>query len=131
MKDTLLLKAEIRKKTGTSNSAGLRRQGRIPATIYGHKEDPLSVSLDEHNLVEGLHHGARFLEVDVEGKKETVIFKDLQYDYLGRDIIHVDMMRVNVTEDVTVSVPVELKGIAIGTKEGGIIETQADSIDVT
>src|SRR6056297_2403053 len=132
MKDTMLLKAQVRDKVGSKWSAKMREQGNIPGTVYGHKEAPVSVSFNAHDLIESLHHSTGLVaELEMEGKKETVIFKDLQYDYLGKDIIHVDLMRVNVTEDVTVSVPVELKGIAIGTKEGGIIETQADSIDVT
>jgi large subunit ribosomal protein L25 len=130
MAKTLLLKAEIREQTGSKHAAKLRGQGRIPAIVYGHKQEPVSISLDAHNLVEELHHGHRVLDVQIGKKKEKMIVKDLQYDYLGRDVVHADLMRVDVTETVRVTVPVELKGTAKGTHEGGIIEGHADHLEV-
>jgi large subunit ribosomal protein L25 len=130
MEKSLLLKADIREQTGSAHAAKVRKQRRIPAVVYGHKQKPVAVSLDAHNLVEGLHHGYRVLDVQIGKKKETMIIKDLQYDHLGRDIIHVDLMRVDVTETVKVMVPIELKGTAKGTHEGGIIEGHTDHLEV-
>ena len=130
MEKTLLLKAEVRKKTGTKDSARIRRQGRLPATVYGHKEAPASLSLDAHDFVQGLHHGHRFMEVEIDGKPEAMIVKDLQYDHFGRNVVHVDFMRVDVTERIKVQVPIELKGMAKGTQEGGIIEEHASRLEV-
>lgn len=130
MEKTLLLKAEIRTNTGSRDAAKVRKQGRIPAVVYGHKQEPVPISLDAHNLVEGLHHGHRVVDVQIGKKKETMIFKDLQYDYLGKDIIHVDLMRVNVTETVKVTVPIELKGKAKDAHEGGIIGEHADHLEI-
>jgi large subunit ribosomal protein L25 len=59
-----------------------------------------------------------------------MIIKDLQYDHLGRRIIHADLMRVDVTEMIEVTVPIELKGTAKGTQEGGIVEAHLDRIEV-
>jgi large subunit ribosomal protein L25 len=70
------------------------------------------------------------MDVQIGGKKEKMIVKDLQYDYLGKDVIHVDLMRVDVTETVKVAVPIELKGIAKGTHEGGIIEECTDHLEI-
>jgi large subunit ribosomal protein L25 len=130
MEKALLLKAEIREQTGSKHAAKLRGQGRIPAIVYGHKREPVAISLDAHNLVEELHHGHRVLDVQIGKKKEKMIVKDLQYDYLGRDVVHADLMRVDVTETVKVMVPIELKGTAKGTHEGGIIEEHADHVEV-
>jgi len=130
MEKTFQLKAEIREQTGSGHAAKVRKQGRIPAIVYGHKQEPVAISLDAHNLVEGLHHGHRVFDVQIGKKKETMIIKDLQYDYLGRDIIHVDLMRVDVTETVRVTVPIELKGTARGTHEGGIIEEHTAYLEV-
>jgi len=130
MEKTLSLKAEIREDTGTKSAVKLRGQGRLPAVVYGHKEKPVAVSLDERTLVEGLHHGHRLIDVQIGRKKEKMIIKDLQYDYLGKEIIHVDLMRVDVTELIKVTVPIELKGKARGTHEGGIIEGHADHLEV-
>lgn len=132
MAKTVLLKAEIREQTGSKAVRKVRKQGMIPAIVYGHKQEPVTISLDAHNFLEGLHHGQRLMDVQIGTKKEKIIVKDLQYDYLGRDIIHVDLMRVDITEMIKVTVPIELKGAATakGTHEGGIIEEHADHLEI-
>ena len=130
MDKTLRLVANIREHTGSKSAAKERKQGRIPAIVYGHKQEPVSISLDAHNLVEGLHHGHRLMDVQIGKKSQKMLVKDLQYDYLGKDIIHVDLMRVDVTETIKIMVPIELKGTAKGTHEGGIITEHADRIEI-
>lgn len=130
MEKTLLLKAEVREQTGSNAVRKVRRQGRVPAIVYGHKQEPLAISLDEHDFVEGLHHGHRLLDVQLGRKKEKLIVKELQYDHLGRNIIHADLMRVDIGETIRVTVPIELKGHAAGTHEGGIVEEHADRLEI-
>ena len=130
MEKNLLLKAEIREQTGSSQAAKVRKGGRIPAVVYGHKEEPVAISLDAHNLVEGLHHGHRVMDVQIGKKQQKMIIKELQYDHLGRDIIHVDLMRVDVTETIRVAVPIELKGTAKGTHEGGVVEMHTNRLEI-
>jgi len=130
MGKTLRLKVEIRQQTGSKAAAKVRKDGQIPAIVYGHKQEPVAISLDAHDFVEELHHGHRLMDVQIGKKPQKVIVKDLQYDHLGKDIIHADLMRVDVTETITVTVPIELKGIAKGTEEGGIIEEHTDHLEV-
>ncbi|MHC4573428.1 MAG: 50S ribosomal protein L25 [Planctomycetota bacterium] len=130
MEKTLMLKAERREQTGSRSAARLRKNGRIPAIIYGHKQEPAAISLDAHHLVEGLHHGRRLIDVQVGKKNEKLLIKDLQYDHLGKNVIHADLMRVDVRETVRVTVPIELKGTAQGAHEGGIVEEHADHLEV-
>jgi len=130
MGETLVLKAESREHSGTKSAVKIRREGRIPAIIYGHKQEPAAISLGAHELVEGLRRGHRIMDVQIGKKKETVLVKDLQYDYLGRNIIHADLIRVDTTEAVKVTVPIEIKGTAKGTHEGGIIEGHADCLEI-
>jgi len=130
MEETLLLKAEIREHTGSKAVREVRQRGRVPAIVYGHKQKPVAISFDEHDFVEGLHHGHRLIDVQVGRKKEKMIVKELQYDHLGRNVIHADLMRVNITETIKVSVPIELKGTAAGTHEGGIIDEHVDNLEV-
>ncbi len=130
MEKTLTLKAEIREHTGTKTVRRLRGKGRIPAVVYGHKQEPIAISLDAHNFSEGLHHGHRIMDVQIGKKKEKTIVKDLQYDYLGKNVIHVDLMRVSMSETVKVTVPIELKGIAQGTHESGIVEEHTDRLEI-
>ena len=132
MAKTKLLKAELREHTGTNAVQKVRKEGRIPAIVYGHKQKSVAISLDAHNFVEVLHHGQRLLDVQIDKKKEKIIVKDLQYDYLSKNIIHADLMRVDITEAIKVNVPIELKSanIAKGTHEGGIIEEHANQLEI-
>lgn len=130
MSKTLSLKAQIREQTGSKAAGEVRKQGRIPAILYGRKEEPVAISLDAHDFVEGLHHGLRLMDIKMGRTMEKAIVKDLQYDYLGRDIIHADLMRVDVTERITVTVPIELRGTARGTHHGGILEEHADHLEI-
>ncbi|MHC4880982.1 MAG: 50S ribosomal protein L25 [Planctomycetota bacterium] len=130
MSETVALKASVREQAGTRSSVRLREQGQIPAVVYGHQKEALSISLNAHEFIENLHHGHRLFDVDIDGKKDTMLVKDLQYDYLGRSVIHADLMRVNLSERVAVEVMIELRGTAAGTHEGGIVEEMMNSIQV-
>jgi len=130
MIEALSLEAQLRDGLGSKAAAAVRRQGRIPAIVYGHKETPVAISLDAHDLVEGLRHGHRLLDIGISGAREKMIIKELQYDHLGRTIVHADLMRVDVTERITVEVPLEIKGTPKGTQEGGVLESHLDHLDV-
>jgi len=130
MEKTLLLKAEVREHTGSKAVRKVRQQGRIPAIVYGHKQEPLAISLDQRDFAEALHRGHRLIDVQMGRKKEKMLVKEVQYDYLGRNIIHVDLMRVDMSETIKVTVPIELKGIAAGTHESGIIEEHVDRLEI-
>lgn len=130
MEKTVVLKAELREHSGSIAAAKVRRDGRIPAIVYGHKQEPVAVSLDTRSLLDELHHGHRLMDVQIGKNQEKMIIKDIQYDYLGRDIIHLDLMRVDVTEMLRVTVPIELKGTAKGAQGGGVIEKHIDHLEV-
>jgi large subunit ribosomal protein L25 len=130
MAKELLLQAEIREQTGSHAVRKVLRQGKIPAVIYGHKEEPISISVDAHSFKEGLHHGHRLMSIQIGKKKQTTIVKDLQYDCLGKNIVHADLMRIDITERLKVTVPVEFKGSAAGTHDGGIVEQHTNKIEI-
>jgi len=130
MKNALTLKGRQRQKTGSNAARNLRKAGLMPAIIYGHKKKVVSISLNRHDFVEGLHHGARLMSIELDGRNETVFVRDVQYDYLGSDIIHADLVRVDVTEKITVDVRLEIKGTPVGAEEGGIVETHTDHLEI-
>ncbi len=130
MEKTLFLKAQIRERTGSKYAEEVRKQGLIPAVVYGHKEEAVAIALNAHNFVEGLHHGHRLIDVKIGKKSQKMLVKDLQYDYLGKNIIHVDLMRVDVTETVRVTVPIEFKGQVSSSQAGAIIEEHVDRLEV-
>jgi len=122
MAETLVLKAETRTEKGTRFARRQRKAGRVPTIIYGHKIDPVSVSLDYHDLMLELHHRHRLLDVELEGKREKFLVKEVQYDHFGDTVVHLDLVRVSLDERVEVTVEVELKGVPAGIAEGGILE---------
>ncbi|MHC4111544.1 MAG: 50S ribosomal protein L25 [Planctomycetota bacterium] len=130
MAKTLQLTATIRENTGSKAAAKERKQGRVPAIVYGHKKEPVAISLDAHNLAEGLHHGHRLMDIKIGKKTQKVLIKDLQYDYLGRNIIHADLVRIDITETIKITIPIELKGTAKGTQEGGVISEHTDHLEI-
>ena len=130
MDKALVLKAEIRQGLGSKDAAKLRKKGQVPAVVYGHKKEPVSIVLDAKSFREGLQRGHRLMEIEIDKKNETLLIKEVQYDYLGTDIIHVDLMRVDVTEMVRVTVLIELKGAAKGAQEGGMVESHTGNLEV-
>jgi len=128
--DRMVLNTEAREQVGSKHAVKLRKQGRLPAIVYGHNQDPVAISLDIHEFVEALHHGHRLFDIRMDKKSETLLVKDLQYDYLGKDVIHADLVRVDLAEKVKVRVPIELKGTSKGSHEGGMIDGHLDHLEI-
>ncbi|GAB4111684.1 MAG: 50S ribosomal protein L25 [Phycisphaeraceae bacterium] len=123
--------AEPRDRIGSRYAARIRAQGKLPAVIYGHKQDPVHISVDRKEIIDLLHHNAHLIEVEVGGKTEQCLVKDVQWDHLSKNIIHVDLARVSLTEEVEVEVEIRLVGEPAALKEAGtILEQPATSIEV-
>ncbi|MCK5272780.1 MAG: 50S ribosomal protein L25 [Sedimentisphaerales bacterium] len=130
MAEALVLKAERREKMGTREARRLRSRGKVPVIIYGHKQEPVSAALSHHDLTMEIKHHHRLLGVELDGKMERFLVKDIQYDYLGDTIIHVDLTRVNLDERVQVMVEVVLKGVPEGVHEGGVLAQPLTSVEL-
>lgn len=126
----LVLKAELRKEIGSKCAKKLRKQSKVPAVVYGHKQEPESIVLDSHEFTESLHHGQRLYDIQIGSKKEKMLLKEVQYDHFGKKIIHADFVRVDLSERVKVEVPVSYKGVPAGAQEGGILEEHLDRLEV-
>ena len=125
------LPAEPREQLGTRSTRRLRAAGKLPAIVYGHQQDAVNVTVPSKPFNEALHKGAHVFELGIGGTKENALVKDVQYDHLGSNIIHVDFARVDLNEKVTVTVPIELKGDAPGEKEGGILQQIMADLEVS
>jgi len=123
MVEALVLKAERRDKTGSRVAKSERGAGMVPAIIYGHKEEPVAVRLNYHDLALELQHHHRLVKVELDGEPSQLLVKDVQYDHLCDKIIHVDLTRVDLDERVTVTVAIQLRGTAAGAAEGGVLDT--------
>jgi large subunit ribosomal protein L25 len=131
----LLLSAEIGRKEGTRPSRRLRREGKVPAVVYGLGADPVAVSVEWPALRKALTTDVglnALITLDIEGDKGLAVIKDLQRHPVRRDVIHVDFLRV--TEDMTidVEVPVVLEGEARKvTMYDGMIDQSMYSMTVS
>lgn len=124
------LKAEPRTQRGSRACALLRQAGRVPAVIYGHKQDPVDITVDRKELEGLVKSKAHLLSCEIGPKAEPVLLKDVQWDFLGDDILHVDLFRVDLTEKVNVMVPIEVKGTAKGTLSGGVMLVELRQLEV-
>lgn len=115
------IQSETRTTGGRHANERLRRRGLVPAVIYGHGQAPETVSLSRHDLVLALEHLTHVVQLDVRGQAQQYLIKDVQYDHLQQDPVHVDLMRVDPNERVRVKVPIELRGTPQGTLEGGTL----------
>ena len=119
------------KGTGSRVSRRLRKAGQIPAIIYGHKQAPVPISLARETVAEMIKKATHLAELQLDGTTETVLLRDIQWDYLGREVLHLDFARVSVGETVDTDVHIEIRGTAPGVAEGGVLETVVHNVHVT
>src|SRR5689334_19768746 len=112
---------KVRNELGSRANKRLRDAGMLPGVIYGHKEAVVPVTLPRKETVNELKRGAHVFDLAVDGKSEKVLVKEVQYDHLGIEVIHVDFARVSLDEKVEITVPLELKGTPKGEAEGGVL----------
>jgi large subunit ribosomal protein L25 len=122
--------AKSREALGTRANRRLREAGLLPGVIYGHKEAVVPVTLPRKEVVEHLRHGAHLFDLSLDGKSEKVLVKEVQFDHLGMEVIHVDFARVSLDEKVKVTIPVELKGTPKGEAEGGVLQQIINELEV-
>lgn len=119
--ETTTLTAEARERTGSRYSKRLREAGKLPAIVYGHGETPVPISLDHKEAMAHFSKGEKVFSLQVGGKAENVLLKDLGYDYLGNNIVHADFARVDLNERVNTRANLKFVGNAVGLKTGGAI----------
>jgi large subunit ribosomal protein L25 len=116
--ETPVLQAKKRERTGSRYSRRVREQGGLPAVVYGHGQGPVSITLDAKETLTLIRGGDRVYTLNIEGgETETVLLRDLQFDYLGTNVVHCDLSRVDLDERVHVRVKVHLVGEAPGLKK--------------
>jgi large subunit ribosomal protein L25 len=122
--ETPIIQAQSRERIGTRYSRRLRDGGRLPGVIYGHKSDPVSISIDAKETLSILKRGAHVVNVAMEGgQSQTCLVKELQFGYLGDNVIHVDFARVDLNEEVEVSIHLKFVGSPDAAKKPGAVLT--------
>jgi large subunit ribosomal protein L25 len=135
MSDQLTLAAETRERTGKGASRSLRREGRVPAVIYGNNEDPVPVHVEEKALRQILatgHFMNSVIMVDVAGKPARTLPKDVAFDPVSDRPVHVDFLRISEHAKVHVNVPVHFTNDekAPGIKRGGVLNVVRHELEL-
>lgn len=129
------LKAQARERVGKGAARAVRREGRVPAVIYGGGVEPAPISLDGNetrHLIFAGHFLTTMFEVDVEGQKTRVIPRDYQLDPVKDVPLHVDFLRVTEGQTLTVDVPVHFVNQAAspGIKNGGVLNVVRHTVEM-
>ncbi len=130
MAEAIQWKAQDRKPHGSREARRMRRQGLLPAVLYGHKEATLSVTLPLLEVEKAIRHGAHVVDLQAGGKTEKALIRDAQWDHLGKHLLHVDFARVSEDERIVIDVPLETRGTPIGINEGGVLDQPLHTLKV-
>jgi large subunit ribosomal protein L25 len=130
MAEVFVLTVQERKSHGSNAAKQLRKQGLVPAVIYGHGEATASLSVAGETLLKAIRHGVRIFDVTLNGAIQKALLRDVQWDPLGQDLLHADFYRVSADETITLEVKVELRGTAPGVTGGGVLVQQIHSLSV-
>jgi large subunit ribosomal protein L25 len=135
MSETNELTAEMRDGVGKGASRAVRRQGKVPAVIYGDKQPPIPIALPAKEVTRRLHAGGfltHIATIDVGGEKHRVIPKDYQLDPVRDQLMHVDFLRVAEGARLTLEVPVHFinEAASPGIKRGGALNVVRHAIEL-
>jgi large subunit ribosomal protein L25 len=135
MSDQLTLSAETRERAGKGASRAMRREGRVPAVIYGEKKEPVAIHVEEKALMKMLNTG-HFMNsvvmIDVGGKANRTLPKDVQFHPVTDRPLHVDFFRIGEHTKVHVNVPVRFINDeeSPGLRKGGVINVVRHDLEL-
>ena len=135
MSEQLTLPAEARERAGKGASRALRRDGRVPAVIYGDKKEPVAVHVEEKLLTKIMSNG-HFMNtvvmVDIGGKANRTLPKDVQFHPVSSRPIHVDFLRIGEHSQLTVAIPVRFddEEESPGIKRGGVLNVVRHELEL-
>lgn len=132
----LSLEVSRREKTGKEIAKKLRREGKVPAVVYGGHKEPVAIEVDRKSvseLIQKSEHGVRsvfLLKMSGTDQQRHAMIKDITIDPISRKMTHIDFVRIQMDEKVRVTIPVHLNGTAAGVKHGGILDFQVRDLHV-
>jgi large subunit ribosomal protein L25 len=130
------LEVTRRESTGKEQAKKLRRDGKVPAVVYGGHKDPVAITVDRKavtELVTKSEHGVRsvfLLKMSGSDQQRHAMIKEITIDPISRRMKHIDFVRVVMDEMVKVTVPVHITGTAKGVKEGGLLDFQVREVHI-
>lgn len=125
-------KLDLKERTvkGKSKARSLRRDGMVPGVYYFRGEENVDLQIDKKKLYHAMSSGQHVFEVEMSGAKQYVTIKGIQYHPVTDEVLHIDLMQVNMTEKMKFTIPISLEGEAEGVKEGGVLSQILTTIDV-
>lgn len=129
MADVATLSVEVREIFGKRNNRRMRSVGKIPAVLYGHNKTGVNLALRSDQVYAAIRHGNRFVSLTGD-LNEKALIKECQWDTWGKQVLHIDFARVGEHEKIHMTVPVELRGDAPGTHEGGVVKQMLHSLEI-
>ncbi|MDC3314093.1 50S ribosomal protein L25/general stress protein Ctc [Alphaproteobacteria bacterium] len=135
MSDITTISAEQRERVGKGSARAARRAGLVPAVIYGDKKEPLGINMSSREITKIVHQPGifgRLLDIEVGGKKSTVLTRDIQFHPVSDNILHMDFLRVSGSAMVAVGVPVEFinEDLCPALKIGGVLNVVRHEIEL-
>jgi large subunit ribosomal protein L25 len=130
------LEVTRRESTGKEQAKKLRRDGKVPAVVYGGHREPVAITVDRKavsELIQKSEHGIRsvfLLKMSGSDQQRHAMIKDVTINPISRKMTHIDFVRVVMDEQLKVMIPVQLTGTANGVKEGGMIDFQLREVQV-
>lgn len=128
------LRAQTGRVPGSRSSRRLRRQGQVPAVVYGHELDPLSISVDARELHGALHTelgSNAVINLEVEGGDNILtLAREITRHPYRPEYQHVDFVQVSLTETVTTEVAIHFEGEPVGAREGGVFSPRRTSVQI-
>ena len=128
------LDAQVRDDRGKGVARSLRRAGKVPAVLYGRKQDAVSLQIDDRTFQTLLRNYGSNVLINLilgNGDEQTVIIKDLQRHPVKRNVLHADFQRISLEEKITTQVSIETIGTPIGVRDGGILTITRRQVSVT
>jgi large subunit ribosomal protein L25 len=131
----IVVTVERRDSRGTSEAGRLRREGMVPAVVYGGENPPVPISVEEHAIREVLKGAAGentifLLKLKGTDEERLAMIKELQTDPIGGHFLHIDFIRITRGHKLTLTIPVELTGDCLGVRHGGRVDFVTRDIEL-
>ena len=132
---TATLSATLRSESGKGAARALRRAGSVPAVIYGHKREPMSLAVptrELERLLERVAAGSTVVELSIDGKVSRTLIREIQKHPFKKQLVHIDFQELVAGEKITVSVPLVIVGISVGVRSfAGILDQTMRELEVS
>ena len=132
---TATLSATLRSESGKGAARALRRAGSVPAVIYGHKRQPMSLAVptrELERLLERVSAETTVVELSIDGKVSRTLIREIQKHPFKKQLVHIDFLELVAGEMITVNVPLVIVGVSVGVRSfGGVLDQTMRELAVT